>query len=91
MTSSQNKIYKCNPDFNFLPRVLQAHLIRELGMKYYLRGSDSKRGEVRSMKWAFVGRKSPRLDESVNASQLGPLPLSLQVIYCLLVRAEREI
>ena len=43
------------------------------------------------MKWAFVGRKSPKLDESVNASQLGPLPLSLQVIYCLLVRAEREI
>ena len=43
LTSSQNKIYKCNPDFNFLPRVLQAHLIRELGMKYYLRGSNSKR------------------------------------------------
>ena len=43
VTSSQNKIYKCNPDFNFLPRVLQAHLIRELGMKYCLRGSNSKK------------------------------------------------
>ena len=41
VTSSQNKIY--NPDFNFLPRVLQANLIRELGMKYCLRGSNSKR------------------------------------------------
>ena len=92
VTSSQNKIYKCNPDFNFLPPVLQANQIRKLGMKYCLRDSNSKRTwKTHYEAWdgSVVRRKSPRLNKFwMPQCSARPL-LSLQAIYCLLVRAER--